>query len=125
MGGGIPEILDPINRQGFGTAPTNQVNTDIGALTAGAPVGPGTYFLCNVTFVPTAAGNANIGNTIAGIPNVGGRITVITDVNGNTVNVPQMLTGMITIIPEPSSIALLCVGLMSAGAMAYRRRAAR
>ncbi len=88
MGGGIPEILDPINRQGFGTAPSNQINTDIGALTTNNPVGNGTYFLCNVTFVATSVGSFGIANTTAATPNVGGRISVITDSNGNTVTHP-------------------------------------
>ncbi len=120
MGGGIPEILDPINRQGFGTAPSNQINTDIGALTTNNPVGDGTYFLCNITFVATSVGSFGIANTTAATPNVGGRISVITDSNGNTVPIPFSSAG----VPEPSSIALPCVGLMSAGAVAYRRRVA-
>ena len=122
MGGGIPEILDPINRQGF-APPGNQINTDMGAL-SGPPQLTGVYFLANVTFMATAPGNFSIANTTAATPGIGGRISVITDSNGNTLPISLSSTPLITVVPEPSSIALLCVGLMAAGAVAYRRRSA-
>jgi hypothetical protein len=121
MGGGIPEILDPINRQGF-APPNNQVNTDLGAL-SGPPQLTGNYFLMNLTFVATSPGVSTIGSTTSSTPNVGGRISVVNNSNGDTVNIPSSLF-TVTVVPEPSSIALLCVGLMSAGVVAYRRRTA-
>ena len=57
-------------------------------------------------------GNYTIGGTTSSVPNVGGRISVINDSSGNTFNVAASNFN-IAVVPEPSSIALLCVGLVS------------
>ena len=116
----LPHIMDPINRHPDLTT----TNTDLGALTQ-APQPSGTYFLANLTFNTgnAAPGTYSLGNTTAAVPGVGGRISVVNDSDGDTFPIANS-PFVIALIPEPNSIALLCVGLMSAGAVAYRRRAA-
>jgi hypothetical protein len=119
----FPQIIDPINRNPSGTT----TSTDLGALIAiGTPGQPsGTYFIAALTFQvdPAAApGSYILRNTTSTTPGVGGRISVWNDSEGDTAPIAAS-PFTITVIPEPSSIALLCVGLVSAGALAYRRRA--
>jgi hypothetical protein len=117
-----PQILDPINRNPNGTT----TSTDLGGLYSTAtPPGDGTYFVANITFSVDAAaafGSYTISNTTATTPNVGGRISVVTDSNGNTFQIAASpLT--FTVVPEPSTYALLGLGAIGA-AVAYRRRKA-
>jgi len=44
----------------------------------------------------------------------------LADGNGNTINIDSFVNGDISVIPEPSSMALLCAGLV--GAVVARRR---
>ena len=104
-------------------SPPNQDNTDLGAL-ALAPLPSGTYFLANLTFAVAAnalPGNYTIGNTTSIVPNVGGRISVINDNNGNTSHIAASNFD-ITVVPEPSSFALMVVGALGAGLAVYGRR---
>jgi len=116
-----PQIIDPINRNSNGTT----TSTDLGALIAiGTPGQPtGTYPIASLTFqvLPTALpGSYVLRNTTSTTPGVGGRISVWNDSEGDTAPIAASPFS-VTVIPEPSSIALLCVGLVSAGAFAYRR----
>ena len=119
-----PQIMDPINRNPNGTF----TSTDLGALItiglAGLP--SGTYPIANLTFsvaANAAPGVYTLRNTTSTTPGVGGRVSVWNDSEGDTAAIAASPFN-ITVIPEPSSIALWCVGLMSAGAFAYRRRTA-
>jgi hypothetical protein len=120
-----PQLMTPINRNPDGS--TN--GTDLGALFAGSstPQPNGTYFVANLTF-SVAAGAANgaytIANTTQATPGVGGRFSVITDNDGDTFAISSSPFN-ISVVPEPSTFALLGIGLVSAGAAAYRRRAAK
>ena len=117
----FPQILDPINRNPSG----GQGSTDLGGLTF-VPQPSGTYPFANLTFMVAAnavPGSYVLRNTTSTIPGVGGRISVFNDSDGDTAPIAASPFN-VAIVPEPSSIALVCVGLISAGAMAYRRRAA-
>jgi hypothetical protein len=121
----VPQVMDLINRNPNGT----QTSTDLGALINGAFPGQasGTYFIASLTFqvlASAAPGNYILRNTTSTTPTVGGRVSVWNDEKGDTAPIAAS-PFTVVVVPEPSSIALLCVGLMSAGALAYRRRAAR
>ena len=78
----------------------------------------GTYFVARITLT---AGNAPGTYTIQS-GTIGGRTSVINDGNGDTFPImPASLT--ITVVPEPSTYALLALGAIGAGVIVYRRRA--
>jgi PEP-CTERM motif len=97
-----------------------QETKDLGALLPTTPgLGNNSYFIANITvsIAPTAApGTYVIENTTSG-----GKTSVITDDQGHTFAIPQA-TYTITIVPEPTSLALLAVGLVVLGIFVYRRR---
>ena len=99
---------------------TPQEVKDLGALLPTTPgLGNNSYFIANITvsIAPTAApGTYVIENTTSG-----GKTSVITDDQGHTFAIPQA-TYTITIVPEPTSLALLAVGLVVFGIFVYRRR---
>jgi hypothetical protein len=51
----------------------------------------------------------------------GGKTSVITDDQGHTFAIPQA-TYTITVVPEPTSLALFAAGLVVLGIFVYRRR---
>ncbi len=113
-------MLDPISCNPNGT----QTGTDLGGLTV-VPQPSGTYPFANVTFMVAAnavPGSYVLRNTTSTTPGVGGRISIINDSEGDTFPIAASPLN-VAIMPEPSSIALLCVGLISAGVVSYRRRA--
>ncbi len=80
---------------------------DLGAFLPDAGVGAGVYFIANLTIKidPTAAsGTYQIENTTTG-----GKTSIITDDQGHTFAIPQAIY-TITVVPEPSSIALSALG---------------
>ena len=92
---------------------------DLGGLSDN-PMGDNTYFVATITL--TIAGNAPLGQyTIASVAS-GGRAAVINDSNGDTAPImPGSIT--FTVVPEPSTYALLAIGAIGAGIVVYRRRA--
>jgi hypothetical protein len=115
-----PQTIDPISRNANGTF----TSTDFGALSVN-PQPNGTYPIASLTFSVgnAAAGNYVIGNTTSLTPGVGGRSSIVNDSEGDTFAIASS-TFSVAVVPEPSSVAFLCLGLMSAVAFAYRRRRA-
>lgn len=107
------------------TSPGNLVDAngnerDLGGLSEN-PMGDGNYFVATITL--TVAANATPGQyTISSVPGSGGRGAVINDSNGDTSPI-QAGTITITVVPEPSTYALLAIGAIGAGIVVYRRRA--
>jgi len=117
-----PQILDPTNRNKNGTTTSTDLGALINATTPGQP--SGTHFIAAVTFrvsPDAAAGAYTLGNATSATPGVGDRISMWFDSKGDTAPIAASNFN-ITVVPEPSSIALVCVGVVSAGALAYRRR---
>lgn len=102
-------------------APFGSNVKDLGASTAsGSGLAGGDYFIANITINidPTIPqGVYQIGNTT-----VGGKTSVIFDDAGHSANIPQSLY-TITIVPEPSSLALCASGLPFAVGLLRRLRA--
>jgi hypothetical protein len=121
-----PQPMTPINRNPDGS--TN--GTDLGALFAGSstPQPNGTYFVANLTFSISndfMPGSYSISNTTQATPGVGGRFSVITDSDGDTFAIAASPFNITVLgIPEPSTYALLGMGIIPAAVAAYRRRRA-
>lgn len=102
----MPDPLDPSN------------DRDLGAL-APAPLASGNYFIANLTVSTGSApaGMYTIRTTNANLPNK----STVTDSQGDSFDIPSA-NFTITVIPEPSTYALLSVAALGAGIMAMRRR---
>ena len=90
-----PQSLTPAN------------DKDLGAFLPGSGIGAGAYFIANLTIKidPSAApGVYQIENTTTG-----GKTSIITDDQGHTFPIPQDVY-TITVLPEPSSVALSAFG---------------
>ena len=91
---------------------------DLGGL-ADNPMGDGTYFVATITL--SIAGNAAPGSYTFQTVTSGGRQGVFNDSEGDTSPIqPGSIT--VTVVPEPSTYALLAVGAICAGTVVYRRR---
>ena len=103
-----PQVLSP------------QSASDLGAIDDAGPVGAGGYFIADVTIqisAGAAPGIYQIENTTTG-----GKTSAITDSAGHTAPIPQAIY-TVTIVPEPSSIALFVTGLPMALGFVRRLRA--
>ena len=98
--------LDPIN------------DRDLGGLAA-SPMGDGNYFVANIS-LSVGSGSSGGVFTIQSTPSNSTQPSVITDSHGDTMPV-QAGSFTVSVIPEPSTYALLLVGALGAG-VAYRRR---
>ncbi|MFL6595160.1 MAG: PEP-CTERM sorting domain-containing protein [Chthoniobacterales bacterium] len=117
--------LSPINNQGAGSPYLLTERTDLGAV-ANTQRASGTYFIANITLstaANTAPGTYTISNTTAATTNVGGRISVTNSSTGQQTFAIDQSTFSFTVIPEPSTYALMAVGAVALGMVAYRRRA--
>ena len=89
-----------------GLAPANA--NDLGAFLPGLGIGAGSYLIANLTIHidPSAApGVYQIENTT----NAPGKQSAIADDQGHTFAIPQSIY-TITVVPEPSSLALCAAG---------------
>jgi hypothetical protein len=100
-------------------APANPNDLGAGLPVGQAGLGANTYFIANITIAisPTAAlGSYTIQNVVTG-----GKAAVIDDTSGDTFRIPAS-TFTITIVPEPTSIALLVLGSLGVLALVLRNR---
>jgi len=96
-----------------------QNDIDLGGLAA-APMGSGNYFVANITL--TIAGNAAAGTYTIQSTTTGGKTSVVNNNNGDTFPI-QPGSLVVTVVPEPSTYALLALGAIGVGVIVYRRRA--
>ena len=112
--------LDPISRNLDGST----TNTDLGAA-ASSNFANGTFFVANITFAVAAnatLGSYTISDTTVATPGASpGRISRVSDSNGNLKDIASS-PFTFTVIPEPSTFALLGLGAVTAGGAFYRRR---
>ncbi|HEY4283384.1 MAG TPA: PEP-CTERM sorting domain-containing protein [Chthoniobacterales bacterium] len=102
---------------------TPQNADDLGAFLPGPTgVSAGNYFIANLTI--SISGSAAVGNYVIENTTAGGKTSVITDDVGHTFAIPQA-TYTISVVPEPSSLALFGAGAAIFGAGACRRFGAR
>lgn len=105
------------------TAPFGSNVKDLGASTAsGAGLPGGDYFIANLTISidpSTPVGTYQIANTT-----VGGKTSVIFDDAGHGTSIPQSIY-TITVVPEPSSLALCATGIPFAVGFLRRFRSGR
>ncbi len=110
---------DPLNAT---TTPVNSNSRDLGALIdiAAAPLTSGTYFVANVTLnVGSTAGTYTVASTTTG-----GKRAIVNDSTGFVTFPIQPGSITFTVVPEPSTYALIAFGGIALATLAYRRRRA-
>jgi hypothetical protein len=123
--GDFPAALTTANSTHAGFA-QNAAVTDLGATSGTNQVVPGTYFLETISFTISGAitpGTYTLMNTSASTGQPLGKRSVINDGSFNTFDIGSS-TYTITIVPEPSTLALCVAGGMSI-LVAWQRRKSR
>lgn len=111
-----------------GASPGNMLLArDLGATSDPDPVAPaGTYHISTITFTLDAGASSLIGQSFTmSSTSLSPRISEVSDTNFNDNNIIPPGTFMITIVPEPSTLALLGLAAVGSGLVVYRRKASR
>jgi hypothetical protein len=95
------------------------------ASTPGSEIAPGTYQINTMDFTIDAGASSLIGQSFTIRTTITSpRISEVTDSSFNDNNIIPPGTFVITIVPEPSTLALLGIAAVGSGLVVYRRRKA-
>ncbi len=101
---------------------------DLGATndsTPGSEIPPGTYMINMLTFAIDGGATSLMGQSFTlRSTTTSPRISEVTDTGFNDNNIIPAGTFVITIVPEPSTLALLGIAAVGSGVVVYRRRKA-